>query len=190
MCNFCNIEVNGSGNFIGQLIWVGDQSIVASKPVNKPMTIDSPESIQNLPDLDREIIITDECYQKYIIVLIRHLLAKGMASVSGRYIRGTATIPVFRDKEKQGLRGLEVLSIDKKTGQRLLNGEYLSRPDTVNKLLCWIVEKFSVVKDMAERAYNTELDRNRQCAHIIVGAAMFIEARERQRESGLQKING
>lgn len=98
----------------------------------------------------------------------------------GKYIKGAARTPVFRDKEKEGI---EVISIDKKTGQRLLKGQYLSRPDSVNKLFKWVVEKFSVVQEMAETAYDKELDKNEQQAHIIVGAVLLIDSLSRSAES-------
>lgn len=173
MYNFCNIEINGNGNNIGQFILVGPASKALRKIDEQPCEKNGLKSLNNLPDLNQEIVITDHQYQEYLVTLIRHLIENGVASLSGKYIKGAARTPVFRDKEKEGI---EVISIDKKTGQRLLKGQYLSRPDSINKLLKWVVEKFSIVHEMAETAYDKELDKDEQRAHIIVGAALFIDS--------------
>lgn len=172
MSNLCNIEVNGNGNNIGQLILVNYRSSDISNSIKQARVSACKKSLDSLPDLDQEIVITDHDYQKKLVILIRHLLETGVASISGNYIKGSARTPIFRDKETQQI---EVLSIDKKSGQRLLKGQYLSRPNSINKLLKWIIEKFEIVHEMAESVYNTELDKNEQRAHIILGAASFID---------------
>lgn len=172
MSNFCNIEINGNANSVGQYILGAAQNKTSTFKDNLSENYGG-KSLNNLPDLNQEIVITDHHYQDYLVRLIRHLINNGVASQSGKYIKGAARTPIFRDKEKEGI---EVISIDKKTGQRLLKGQYLSRPDSVNKLLKWVVEKFSVVQEMAETAYDKELDKNEQRAHIIVGAALLIDS--------------
>lgn len=184
MCIFSNIEIKGNGNYVGQNILGKYQQSNSERPANYSKKRTGCFPICGLPDLDEDIVITDQQYQEKVVILIRYLLENGNATISGRYIRGASRIPLFRDKEKQGLRGLEVLSIDKKTGQRLMRGEFISRPDTLNKLLNWMVRKFSLLRDMAEKAYNTQLDIDSHYSHIIIGAAMFIEVMNKQKQPG------
>lgn len=184
MGSFSNININGSGNNVGQYILRGSQSMDLSRSYAQSRGAHRAKVLNNLPDLNHELVITDHGYQQYLVKLIKHLIKNGTATISGKYIKGAARIPVFRDKEKQGI---EVLSVDKKTGQRLLKGQYLSRPDSVNKLLKWIIEKFTVVQEMAETAYDRELDKDEQRAHIIVGAALFIDSLNKSKKSSSKK---
>ena len=84
--------------------------------------------------------------QKKLVLVINYLVDQGYATYAGKYQKGMKTIPIFRGNVTDGLY---VNSVDKKTGQKLLKGNYMKNAVKVRKLITWVIDKFPIVSEWA-----------------------------------------
>ena len=121
-----------------------------------------------LPNLNQQLNSMD--YQKSLITVMQQLIHEGKASQAGVYRDDSGKIPLFKNTENAAR---PVDSVDKRTGQKLLKGEFIKKHQTVILLVKWILDKFPCVTEWAQHQYSEKLNREIHDIHIIAAAAIF-----------------
>lgn len=136
----------------------------------------------NMPDIKNETSLLD--YQGELVFLMSFLLKKSLATRVGTY-NDNGAIPLFKHQEG----GKYVESITKKTGYKLLDdGIELKQVAKVNTLASWIIRKFPIIQESAEKYYEAKLDRERNQPQIIAGAAHYLYKLENSETPIQEKI--
>lgn len=136
-----------------------------------------------LPDIKIETNLLD--YQGELVFLMNYLLEKGKATRVGAY-NTDKSIPLFKHHEGGKF---DVESITKKPGYKLLNdGIELQQVAKVNTLASWLISKFVIIQESAEKHYGEKLDRERNQPQIIAGAAHYLHQQENHKYPVQEKI--
>lgn len=90
-----------------------------------------------IPRLNPDLPATQQ--REVLRAVCHYLVNRGMATKAGKYVIGRP-VPLFRQNTNAGLL---VDSIDKKTGEKFMDGGDL-KPETAQRLMDWILKKYPI----------------------------------------------